>query len=99
MCIRDSIKTIERSVESIHYVGDLDHAGLDIGWGARRCSKDLGLPTVASASELHRQMLSAAESFGHAQGWPAQERFSDADRSRILDVLSPDVRDRVDAVL
>jgi len=24
------IKTIERSVESIHYVGDLDHAGLDI---------------------------------------------------------------------
>jgi len=93
------IKTIERSVESIHYVGDLDHAGLDIGWSARRCSKNLGLPTIAPASELHRQMLSAAESFGHSQGWPAQERFSDANRSKILDVLSPEVRDRVGDIL
>ena len=93
------IKTIERSVESIHYVGDLDHAGLDIGWCARRCSKNMGLPIVAPASEIHRQMLWAAESFGHPQGWPAKECFSDADRSRILDVLSPEVRDRVEAVL
>jgi hypothetical protein len=93
------IKTIERSVESIYYVGDLDYAGLDIAWRALRCSKDLGLPAIAPASELHRQMLSAAESFGYSQGWPAQERFTDADRSRILDVLSPEVRDRVDAVL
>jgi hypothetical protein len=93
------IKTIERSIESIHYVGDLDHAGLDIAWCARRCTKDLGLPTVEPASELHRQMLSAAESFGHPQGWPAQERFSDVDRARILDVLSPEVRGPVDVVL
>lgn len=93
------IKTIERSVESIHYVGDLDHAGIDIAWCATRCSKDLGLPTLEPASELHRQMLSAAESFGYPQGWPAQERFSDVDRRRILDVLSPDVRGRVDAIL
>jgi hypothetical protein len=93
------IKTIERSVESIHYVGDLDHAGLDIGWGARRWSKDMGLPTVAPATELHLQMLSAAKSFGHPQGWPSQERFSDADRRRILDVLSPEVRSLVDTVL
>jgi hypothetical protein len=93
------IKTIERNVESIHYVGDLDHAGLDIAWGARRCAKELGLPTVLPASELHRQMLLAATSFGHPQGWPAQERFADADRTRILDVLSPDVRGQVHAIL
>jgi hypothetical protein len=93
------IKSIERSVESIHYVGDLDHAGLDIAWSARRCAKELGLPDVAPASELHRQMLLAAKSFGHPQGWPAQERFADADRDRILDLLPPDVRGQVNAVL
>lgn len=93
------LKTIERSVESIHYVGDLDHAGLDIAWGARRRTKDLGLPTAEPASELHRQMLSAAESFGHPQGWPAQERFSEVDRARILNVLAPEVRGPVGVVL
>lgn len=93
------LKTIERRVESIHYVGDLDHAGLDISWCAQRCAKDLGLPAVAPASELHRQMLLAAESFGHPQGWPAPGRIADIDRSKILEVLSPEIRDRIDAVL
>lgn len=93
------LKTIERSVESIHYVGDLDDDGLDIAWGARRCAKDLGLPAVVPASELHQQMLLAAESFGHPQGWPARRRLSDADRARFLDVLSPDVRRQVEAIL
>ena len=93
------IKTIQRSVESIHYVGDLDHAGLDIAWGARRSAKELGLPAVVPASELHRQMLSAAEAFGHPQGWPGQERYTDADRRRILGFLSQEVRDRAEAVL
>jgi hypothetical protein len=93
------LKTIERGVESLHYVGDLDHAGLDIAWVARRCAKDLGLPTIEPASELHRQMLAAADAFGHPKGWPAHERFSDADRARILGVLSPEERDPVRAVL
>lgn len=93
------IKTIERSVDAIRYVGDLDHAGLDIAWCARRCAKELGLPAVVPAGELHRQMLSAAESFGHPQGWPAQERFAEGDRTRILDFLSPEVRGRVDVIL
>lgn len=93
------IKTIERSVDAIRYVGDLDHAGLDIAWCARRCAKELGLPAVVPAGELHRQMLLAAESFGHPQGWPAQERFAEDDRTRILDVLSPEVRGPVDVIL
>jgi hypothetical protein len=93
------IKTIDRTVESIHYVGDLDHAGLDIAWSAQLCAKELGLPAVALAGELHRQMLLAAESFGHPQGWPAQERFASDDRIRILDALSPNVRGQVDAIL
>jgi hypothetical protein len=93
------IKTIERAVESIHYVGDLDDPGLDIAWGARRRAQEMGLPAVVPASELHRQMLSAAETFGHPQGWPAPERIADADRTRILDVLSSDVRNQVEVVL
>jgi len=93
------LATIERSVESIHYVGDLDHAGLDIAWGVRRCAKELGLPPVLPATELHRQMLSAAESFGHPLGWPAQGHFADADRDRILDGVDPDVRGRVEEIL
>ena len=76
-----------------------DHAGLDIAWGARSCAKELGLPAVVPSDELHRQMLLSAESFGHPQGWPAQERFAENDRIRILDVLSPDVRGQVDAIL
>jgi hypothetical protein len=93
------INTMERIVESIHYVGDLDHAGLDIALSARRCAKDLGLPVVAPAGELHREMLLAAESFGHPQGWPAHERFSGDERARILEALSLDVRSQVDAIL
>jgi len=44
-------------------------------------------------------MLSAAESFGHSTGWPAQERFSDAERRKLLDGLAPDLRTRVLEIL
>src|SRR5216683_1374589 len=71
------LKTIERPIDSIHYVGDLDHAGLDIAWGVRRRAQHLGLPAVAPASELHKQMLSSAKAFGHPQGWPCEEHFPD----------------------
>lgn len=94
------IKTIERSVESIHYVGDLDHAGLDIAWTARKRARDLGLPGVLPAAELHRQMLAAAEAFGHADGWPAaHERVSEDERQRLLDFVAPPLRTQIGAVL
>jgi hypothetical protein len=89
------IKTIARSVQSIHYVGDLDSAGLDIAWCLRRASQHLGLPAVLPAAELHRAMLSAAASFGHPDGWLSRQRCSGADWRKILDVLSLDVRDQV----
>jgi hypothetical protein len=93
------IKTIGRTVESIHYVGDLDHAGLDIACAASRCAKGLGLPPIQPAAELHRQMLATADAFGHPQGWPAQERVTAAARRRGLDAMAPDLRERVDQVL
>jgi hypothetical protein len=93
------IKTIDRNVESIHYVGDLDHAGLDIARAASRCAEVLGLPPVQPAEELHRQMLLAAAAFGHPQGWPAQERFTIAARRRALAALAADLREPVDQIL
>ena len=64
----------------------------------RRCATDLGLPPVLPASELHRQMLSAAEAFSHPQGWPGLDCV-DVDLTTILNVLSTDVRGRVAAIL
>jgi hypothetical protein len=93
------IETIDRRVASIHYVGDLDDDGLDIASGARRCAKDLGLPPVMPASELHRQMLVAAESLGHPKGWPTRRRFSGAERARSLDMIPMDMRRQVDVLL
>lgn len=93
------IKTIEHSVDSIHYVGDLDHAGLDIAWAARKSAKELGLPEVLPASELHRQMLATAEAFGHPNGWPARQRSTDNEHQRILEVIAPPLRNQVAAVL
>lgn len=93
------LKTIERSVQSIHYVGDLDHAGLDIARAARTCARELGLPPLLPADELHRQMLVAAEAFGHSLGWPARERFSDSEREMVLDVISPSLRSQIHELL
>lgn len=93
------LKTIEQVVESICYVGDLDHAGLDIAWSVRRSAAQLGLPPVLPATELHRQMLTAAAAFGHPEGWRALETFSEGDRSRALSFLDSAVRADAEAVL
>jgi hypothetical protein len=93
------IKTIEQNVKTIHYVGDLDHAGLDIAMGVRQIAGKLGLPDVEPAGELYAQMLAAAEAFGHPQGWPAQRSFSDAGRRKILLFLPAELRDRIGAIL
>src|SRR5690606_33177882 len=90
---------VVRSIESIHYVGDLDHAGLDIAWKVRKRARALGLPAIFPASELHRQMLETARAFGHADGWPAQERVSEEERQMLLSFLSPSLRIPGEAVL
>lgn len=93
------IKTIDRCVDSIHYVGDLDQAGLDIARAVQEYSTKLGLPTVAPATELHRQMLLSADAFGYPQGWPGREYVPTAELQRVLDVLSADLRGRVRAII
>lgn len=93
------INTLERGVTSIRYVGDIDAAGLDIAWSARRCAAQLGLPPIEPATEVHKQMLVAAHAFGHPDGWPADERFSRPQRRSILDILDPEVRVHAEQIL
>jgi hypothetical protein len=94
----DYIKTIEQPVRSIHYVGDLDAAGLDIAWCLRECAHLRGIP-FAPASELHAQMLTAAQRFGYPEGWPSEGRPFDSSQRRILDVLAPELRIRAEDIL
>lgn len=94
----EHIKVIDRRVVSIHYVGDLDQPGLEIALAARKRSADLGLPIIEVASELHLQMLVAAEAFGHPNGWSGH-KSNPGDRDRVLGMLSADVRGRIGALL
>jgi hypothetical protein len=94
----DYIKTIEQPVQSIHYVGDLDCAGLDIAWALRECARLRGIPFVP-ASELHGQMFAAAQRFGYPEGWASEGRPFDPAKQRVLDVLSPELRIRAEAIL
>lgn len=94
-----SVVDFAQPVTSIHYVGNLDCAGLSIARDLRRRVTDLGLPSVQPATELHRQMISAAEALGHGVGWPAEEEVAPADRLPALEVLDPAVRSSVEILL
>jgi Protein of unknown function C-terminus (DUF2399) len=94
----EHIKTIDRRVVSIHYVGDLDQPGLEIAARARKRSTDLELPVIESAVELHRQMLEAAAAFGYPNGWPGHAS-TELERDRVLGGLPADVRARIGALL
>jgi Protein of unknown function C-terminus (DUF2399) len=94
----DYINTIEQTVETIHYVGDLDYAGLDIAWSLRECAERRQLPVIP-ASELHAQMVSAAEAFGSPNGWPWEGRSIDLVHKPILEFLAADLRPRVGDIL
>lgn len=93
------LPSIDRRIESMHYVGDIDDVGLDIAWNARMCAERLGLPALQPATELHRQMLAAASVFGNADGWPARVRLPEVDRARLLDAVAPEVRPDVERIV
>ena len=64
------LATIGSRIESLHYVGDLDGAGLAIAIRARGCAFANGLPELRAAPGFHRMMLRAAARFGRPHGWP-----------------------------
>lgn len=93
------IGTIQRPVESIHYVGDLDDAGLDIAWTARHLAIRLGIPRLEPATELHRQMLSTARTFGYPNGWPVRLCGSELRRQQIMEAIAPELQVDVERLL
>jgi len=91
--------TLDQPPRSLRYVGDIDHAGLEIAAIAQtRCSQ-LGLPPLLPATELHRAMLRAAAAFGHPDGWPSAECYTLAETVQLVQVLDADVREHVTRVL
>ncbi len=95
------IKTIERPVERIEYVGDLDRNGLRIARSASLIARRDGLPSVAPAAGLHRAMVNACVRFGSPSGWPhpsATKGTSPEDQS-LVEWLSSEVRSDVVHVL
>lgn len=94
----DYIASLEQHVESIHYVGDLDFAGIDIAWSLRNSARARGIAFMP-ASELHKQMFAAAQHFGCPQGWLSEGRPFDLNQKHVLEVLAPEFRVDMEAIL
>lgn len=97
-CFVQSVEHLLRigcEITSIDYVGDLDEPGLEIAKGAGETARRTGaLPTLRPAPGMHRQMLDAAERFGHPNGWLDLKRTGLSNPS-VADILPADVRARV----
>ena len=93
--------TIGRSVEQIHYVGDIDRNGLRIALAAADAARQCGLPPVEPAPGLHRAMLEARVRFDSPQGWPHHTAGGSAkdDDTDLVAFLPEDVRSEALAVL
>jgi len=71
--LEDAIRylpTLDRPISEIHYVGDLDRAGLRIVMAARKVALREGLPDILPARGLHATMLAACDRFAQPLGWP-----------------------------
>lgn len=87
------LATIGYRIESLHYVGDLDGAGLAIAIRARERALANGLPELRAAPGFHRMMLSAAAGFGRPHGWPPRRSSVAFDPAATH--LPPDVREEI----
>lgn len=85
---------VERQIERIEYVGDLDRHGLRIARGAAELAQSEHLPQVVPARGLHRAMLQSVQQFGYPEGleYQPKERRSDASDEALAAWLPEDVR-------
>jgi hypothetical protein len=95
-----SLVTIGRRIARLHYVGDLDGAGVRIAIGAARAAAHAGLPPLEAAPQFHRMMLDAAARLGAPHGWPALPgRRTPVSEGAARGFLPPEVVDRVMLIL
>jgi Uncharacterized protein conserved in bacteria C-term(DUF2220) len=64
------LPSIERPIDEIHYIGDVDRPGLRIVSAANKVARHIGLPEITPSPHLHATMLDACERFGKPLGWP-----------------------------
>lgn len=83
--------SMDRSIERIEYVGDLDRAGLSIAQSAAKTALDLGLPPVIAAGGIHSAMLKEAQNLGHVLGLTNKTKDSDKHDEDLVAWLPADV--------
>jgi Protein of unknown function C-terminus (DUF2399) len=85
---------LERPLERIEYVGDLDRPGLRIAQGVAHLARIENLPPVIPARRLHRAMLESIRQFGYPDGleYQAKEQRSDPNDEELVSWLPEDVR-------
>ncbi len=85
----------ESPLEQIHYVGDLDWAGLSIARLASRTAQKHRLPPLIPAKHIHKAMLDLLldESVAHPDGFP-NEKFKNPppDNADLIEWLPTNVR-------
>lgn len=77
------LTTLEVSLTSISYVGDLDCFGLKIALQAQGRAQELPLPPIEPATRLHCRMMAAARELGHPEGW-AYDKVSPSEPTELL---------------
>jgi hypothetical protein len=88
----------DRRLTKVEYVGDLDYYGLKTASAAIRLARELGLPAIQPATQLHQAMIDSARAFGHPDGWPETESLSLPPRNDlppILDFLDITLRESI----
>jgi hypothetical protein len=85
---------LERPVERIEYVGDLDRPGLRIAQRSAHLARSDNLLPVMPARGLHRAMLDSIRQFGYPDGleYQAKEQRSDPSDEALVSWLPEDVR-------
>lgn len=94
------LRLIGRPISKLHYVGDLDLAGLEIALSAQEVAYRVGLPALVAAPGAHMKMLSSAKALGNAGGWKASAPGPIPDRlDRALQFLPVHVREYARSVI
>ncbi len=90
---------MNRSIERIEYVGDLDRAGLSIAMAATKTALEQGFPPVMPARGIHQAMIQASRHFGHSLGLLNEKQDSDKNDEVIITWLPADIRQEVLIIL
>jgi hypothetical protein len=95
-------KHFNMNIQEIHYVGDLDWAGLKIARGASLKAQKYGLPSLIAATGIHELMIKSLHDLriAHPDGFPDDEikksRISDLS---LIEWLPSDIQDQVLRIL